>query len=282
MMGSALLHFVVVEMRPIYVFFLGVRGKIKALAVDAVMMREGGGAIGSWDTDDAPEGVKARTSCVETAVEWALWNPGFNGTVSEECVVANLDGHGYMIIGVFHYVALAVSGLFLAISLVLLVANGHWKTQFGDGSYLVFTWRLESMPWYRAGAMSVMVYVLGAIGLGFALTQGEFDALFQMAWTDIALILYSAYALLLPKTPAFNWDSAVVAKAQFRRPLKELLKQSNDAFGEQLTDAVLRAELGNAADLHRLAPGLESDQLSADPQEDRDGATAPEEGDARA
>mmetsp|Transcript_121860 Transcript_121860/g.370526 ORF Transcript_121860/g.370526 Transcript_121860/m.370526 type:complete len:288 (+) Transcript_121860:101-964(+) len=271
-MVTAFIHFILVELRPIFVFYTSARGLVLKLAVDAMMTKEfGGDGPVDWSGMKCikDEAASAKRDCINQALSHAMWRLSYNGTGSDGCNVS--DASGFHIVGLFHLCALGVAVLFVVICLALLVSNG--AQDFCSGQYLVFTWDLEEQCLYRLGAFLVLAYTVVAICMAFAMSAGRIHGmpislnpvqLLHLAWTDMALLFFSAIAFLLPSEPAFDWRSPIVERTKFDRSILNLVKQSNDAFGQDLTNAIVRAKLGNPHDLQKLAPSLDLDNLKAD------------------
>jgi len=275
-MCTAWIHFLLVELRPVFVFYTSARGLILKLAVDAMMANEmaNSGVVDWNDICIRNQTIAAKRDCVKKAVSEAMWRVSYEPyLIDPDCYVSHASG--YSMVGLFHLSAFGVTALFLCISLLLLACNG--ARDFTSGQYLVFTWDLEKKCLYKVGAFAILAYTGVAIYMAFSIAAGHVTGasvgldpmqMLHLAWTDMALLLFSAIALLLPCAPAFNWQSSIVENTEFNRSLFNLIKQSNDSFGQDITNAIVRAHLGNPEDIQELAPDLDINRLRADRGDD--------------
>merc|ERR1719291_930183 len=86
----------------------------------------------------------------------------------------------------------------------------------------------------------------------------------------MGLLLFSAISFFMTSMPAFDWSSPVVQNATFSRSIKDLFMQTNDTFGQNLTNAIVQAYLGKTEDLDGLAPNFDYRQLGADTGDSND------------
>lgn len=250
----------------VYVFYFSASGLISKVAVDAMMWR----VMQSDDTTDwssmtciRNETVSQQMDCVKAGVSKAMWMLTIDKETGIDCYVPYRSG--ISMAGVFHFGSLACVAFFLLMALSLFAASG--SSNFRSGEYLVFTWLLESRYRWQMGVqcliLATVVMILGAFtisagvipGLQMNLSPGQ---LFKLAWTDMLMLIFSSLSMKNVYTPPFDWLDPDVAATTYSRNWIDLIQQTNDSFGQQLANTILRARLGNETDLTHLAPGLDA------------------------
>jgi len=135
-------------------------------------------------------------------------------------------------------------GFCLAVgSLFMLVCSG--VMDFKSGAYLAFTWHLERSCIYRA-------YVWYS-AIAFVATCA-FVLLMNLPGVDFVLpgcvSAWSLYKMQLVHTPGFEWSTPEFKQLTFKRSWKDLFLQQNDAFSNSLAHALVEQQGG----IELLAP----------------------------
>lgn len=193
-----------------------------------------------------------------------MWMLTVDNEAGIECYIPY--NSGISMAGVFNYGALAVVTLFLLCALSLFAESG--SSDFRSGNYLIFTWLLESRYRWRLGVRGLIsatvAMILGAFVLSTGLVPGlqlnlNPGQLLKLAWTDMLMLIFSSFSMMNSCPPVFDWLDNEVADTTYNRNFIDLVQQTNDSFGQQLANAILRARLGNNKDLAQIAPGLNAD-----------------------
>jgi len=246
----------------VYVFYTSARSLVYKLSLDAVMAAQfhTSGAL-DYSKTHCSTNVTAAThmECVRKGVSEAMWSLQARSSKGNECYPT--DESGKNLVGMFHLSALAIVVFFILVILVMFFRSG--SRSFQSGKYLVFTWGIEHHLCYRFAGALLLVWTVGAIVLVFALASGKIThmtlsltpvELLHIAWTDMALLLFSSLAFVMPHNPAFDWRSTAVEETEYHRSLIDLVTQSNDSFAQSLTDAIVKAQLGNSKQIDKMVP----------------------------
>jgi len=258
---TCLVHFLVVEMRALYLFYGSVKSFTTKIAISAEMQRQLGGGSGSEDWTELcvhDHDIDDLLTCVKRGVKEALWTLWISDEYDHGCY--RRDEPGFSYVGALHLSALVACGLFLLMCLGLLLKSNC--TDWRAGNYLYFTWELEHRKSYKLGAGLLLAYT--AVYLAWILlacfdvihTHHLFlspEKLLQLAWADMFGLISGAYAFSTTKDPPFNWEeSALLSCTFYGRPWWNLVKNSNNAFGEELEHAILKARLCQPKELEEL------------------------------
>jgi len=265
---TCLLHFMVVEMRAAYLFYISVKSFTVKIALSSEMERQLGdesaglvdwtqGCIHDHDLDDTVE-------CVKAGVKQAIWTFWIDDDNMNGCYRVGHPGVSY--VGLLHLSALGVIMFMYAACLLSLFLSDSkdWRS----GSYLYFTWRLEHTVPYRIAAYTLVAYTCCALAyvlmVSYEVIPNEHlflepNALLQLVWSDAFGLAASAFAFTSTHDPPFNWQVQALQDAHFCRPLMNIVSVSNDAFGRKLEHAILKARLDEFDELEALM-GKEFDE----------------------
>jgi len=249
----------------VYLFYASATGLITKVAVDAMMWREMQSDETDWSNMACVknETVAQQIDCVKAGVNKAMWMLTIDSEAGIECYIPYKSG--ISMAGVFHFGTMAVVAFFLLIALSLFAESG--SSDFRSGEYLVFTWLLESRRRWQVGVQTLMLATLAMILGAFVISTGVIPGiqlnispgqLLKLAWTDMIMLIFSSLSMKNVSTPPFDWLDPDVAATTYSRNFCDMITQNNDSFGQQLANAILRARLGNKADLAHIAPGLDA------------------------
>jgi len=257
---TALVHFIAVESRSLYLFWGSFQSLARKIAIAAEMRRE----LGDDYVQDWSDGIcihnqtlSDTVDCVRAGVHEAMWTLHIDEGSVRHCYRHGEPGFSY--IGALNISATAVIGLFLLSSLFLLFKSGAKDWQ--DGEYLYFTWSLGHTKVHRTFAYILVGYTVLAVGaiVVMAYMHNGADDLFlapeqliKLTWSDAFSLVFAAGAFLSTHDPAFHWSDPRLRKATFQRPIMDIIKQSNDALGQRIEHAVLKARLGEPEELEKL------------------------------
>eukprot|EP00928_Gymnodinium_smaydae_P009374 TRINITY_DN13500_c0_g1_i1.p1 TRINITY_DN13500_c0_g1~~TRINITY_DN13500_c0_g1_i1.p1 ORF type:complete len:414 (+),score=53.44 TRINITY_DN13500_c0_g1_i1:45-1286(+) len=238
---TAAIHLVVVELRPMYAFYVAARNLTITFAVKAEQLRSGA-------TFADP------TSCLRRAVSQAIWTGRATGG---DAICYSEQG---LFVATLHWSTIFVVVLFVCVAFGLMLRSGC--RHFADSDYLIFTWQLEHASTYRKVAHFLFAYTVLGVLLMFATVGGfltgnavrfSYSELHDSLCPDLALLLYSMYAMAVTHDPEFDWNTPEFAALQWHRSFKDLFTQSNDAFAVQLASALNKADQGQADDLEVIS-----------------------------
>jgi len=249
---TCVLHFIVVEMRSLYLFYMSVKSFTAKIAISAEMDRQMNSKVGTEDWQHIcihdPQ-LQGLLECVTAGVQEALWSFWISEDTIDGCYREDKPGFSY--IGALHLSALAVCCVFMLACLLLLVMSdaSDWRA----GNYLYFTWDLEHRTRYRFFAYVLVTYT--ALFLAYVIlaayeiipTMHLFipaDELLPLAGADMVGILMGSVAFLGTTDPPFNWEEAqLMTCVFFGRPWYNVVQATNDSFGKKLEHAILKARL---------------------------------------
>mmetsp|Transcript_465 Transcript_465/g.928 ORF Transcript_465/g.928 Transcript_465/m.928 type:complete len:300 (+) Transcript_465:75-974(+) len=239
--GSALLHFVLVEQRELYIYYFTLRLMVIKFAVLTEMQRrvDAGNGVMSWDAE-----------CVHHSInyaQWRLWvtttDPGFS------CYRQTDPGFNYF--ALMHYLFLVFASIFFITTMAGLLRRGllDWRS----GEYLVYTWELERTKQYRATAWLLVVFTVGSLiffVLYIAGVTGErgtglsFEVVFSETWLDFLVVLASSFTFVTIPHPAIDSKDPALRGTTFERPWYTIVMISNDEFANEIERALLKARAG--------------------------------------
>ncbi|CAK9027135.1 unnamed protein product [Durusdinium trenchii] len=248
---ATILHLVVSEWCPIWLFFIGHYSlltdttaylylwytdvQVNQTAVDQEIRGAGAKTLGEY------------VFCVQNEVNFASWtlNVDYHG----HCL--DLEG-GYNLLGIANYFCLFICCSLVASSvLVVLTTRG---TDICTGKYLATKWDFEKTRLFRSLSILLLCGVLGcflvtAYVSRSTLKSGTFQQLLQ-AWlfygsVAFVLTLVSAYALLPGWSPRFNYQSNDFQRLRFKRTWRHVFWSSSESFARDLEEAILLAGCGS-------------------------------------
>mmetsp|Transcript_23243 Transcript_23243/g.59346 ORF Transcript_23243/g.59346 Transcript_23243/m.59346 type:complete len:338 (-) Transcript_23243:112-1125(-) len=255
-------HFLMVELRAVYLFYISVKSFTTKIAVSAEMQRQIGGSSGSHDwTDDKScikdEALNARIQCIKSGVQEALWKVYINEGDLSGCYREGVPGFSY--VGALHLSALVVCGFFFFIGFCQLLGSN--ASDWRSGEYLHFTWKLEHTPAYKMVASLLVGYAFSSMVFVMLCSLNivpnkhmilDAQNLMLLGLADMIGLIGAACAMLSVHDPPFKWEDPQLLRQTFVRPWAGLLHQSNDQYGHTLDHAILQARLGNLQELETL------------------------------
>jgi len=194
--------------------------------------------------------VGSFVNCVNNDVFNACWSLDVN--FQGRCLPA--DGTNY--IG-FLNVGCILICLFVAVCpMGAVLLKG--EVDICRGSYMACKWEFERSRFYHCAAYLLLAYTATTFALAFYVTSaslssellgGLAEAFLCYQLAPVVLLISSAVALTRAQDPRFDYRSEQFGAFRFRRSWKEILRESNSAFGARLEKAVLLAMAGQRTEL---------------------------------
>lgn len=266
MPATAVVHFLLVELRLVFVGFLSFRSIVANTLLQVVLEVT---PEARWcDISAKHTTVNDMYSKLTQEINSVMLNP-------KPLVHSEVSPHVYHMVGPIFY-----SGLFLAILLVstaltLLARSG--ATDFRSGKYLAFTWNLANATAFRA--VLNICYAFGVVCTTGLLAVGVINDIipkvylpstFPYVTLNIALrnlpsilvLLLSGYGLQITHPPGFAWRSKAFADHVFDgRPWLDLFTTSNELFGSKVSAALLKCNRGRGNNESFQEPLLKSEAV---------------------
>lgn len=239
--GSALIHFILVEMRALFIYYLGAKQIILHVGFQAylpVAMERSGSIDNMGNTS-----LQHLVSEIGNGVLRASAVPSFyyadaNGVVSYP------DGTNAL--WIVHYIVVAITATFIIGMLGALVFAGTWR--FDRGDYLAFTWEVERSMLYKC--MSRVLLAATLVLFAGAFCYIHWNPRIRKLYSGLdflkgnmlsfAALLCSTYAITVPaEKPQFNYACSEFAEVRFNRKLIDCFVQTNDCFAMKLSNAIL-------------------------------------------
>eukprot|EP00931_Biecheleriopsis_adriatica_P081081 TRINITY_DN54433_c0_g1_i1.p1 TRINITY_DN54433_c0_g1~~TRINITY_DN54433_c0_g1_i1.p1 ORF type:complete len:367 (-),score=54.47 TRINITY_DN54433_c0_g1_i1:395-1417(-) len=244
---SGLIHFLVVELRPAFLFYFSSYSLIKKMFKEVETTR-------SLYYDWCAQGVNLTETmdCIEFGAKhlmFSLYNPNFSETCERGMFTKSVN-----LAGRFNLSAAVITVAFLVTMITHFCLEGAWD--FKSGEYLCFTWKLEGTTVYRVSSSILMLctfvgcfmaILLAANAVPGAELGMDVWALLKTSGADLGLLLYSSYLFTQGADPIidYNVKKSDFSKLRFKRSWLDMFIQSNDKFGTELTLAILQGEWGD-------------------------------------
>jgi len=224
---SALLHFLIAEVRPIYPLYASVYG---------IVAKTGSLTLQEY-TEPVDFGFNEtmldRYFCIEVEVLWTAWTPP--PLWKDRGCFPDRIRSGYRLF-LFNFASLCIAGLFVWVLLIYLCCRGAFAGGFAGGRYLVETWSLGESRIYKAAVAAMAVFFLSGFGAAFFITSRKLDLLRGIG-LEVAVIVASFVFLVQRQAPSFPRGPGLTA-IRFRRPWHTMFWQSNDQFAHALSTAM--------------------------------------------
>eukprot|EP00438_Fugacium_kawagutii_P028133 Skav213013 [mRNA] locus=scaffold2312:160166:160897:+ [translate_table: standard] len=239
MVGLALFHFVLVELRPL------MTAGISTLSISRTMFQQ---AYRSYGTPSKCASECTMQECLEDNSRMLLsamasFTPEYNATGT--CTKVGVSEVHKWYVSMFFFLWIAAWSLILLTCIVMILVEmcqrrySSWKS----GAYLVSTLQLEHRPLYlvivRTYILSWIVLFIAGLMLILYHTDWEFHivwAILQAELIPCIVLLSSSQTLLSPTNmKEFSaWDLDKMRQIRFRRSIWKMLFSSNDALYNEI------------------------------------------------
>jgi len=234
--GSSLIHFLLVEMRGIFVFYLGAKTIILDVGFQAylpVALERSGGMDHTR--------LQSFISEVQNGVMRAMVSPDLH-YVDANGVVKYPDGTN--VLWVFHYVVIVIVAVFIIGMLAAFFGQRAWY--FSRGDYIAFTWELERSILYKCISWMLFASTVMLVVGGFLYCQlciGRYYSGLDFVRGNkfpLLSIFFSTYSLTVPPPqPTFHYRCSEFRELNFKRSVVDCVLQSNDYFAMKLSNTIL-------------------------------------------
>jgi len=257
---SVWVHFFVVEMRGILLFYFTVVCLIKAPTIRLhLALRRG-----HWCAVPACNlSGESQYSCVADGVGKAMWSFDLNFEDPSLCT----KFHGTNLGGVLHFSAIG-----LLVVIVMFVFLQLWRLDaesYSSGSYIAFSVTFlrrntffQTLSWICMGYV-LLLSAIGPFNLLFVLPSEVIEAVDQGRWPLVVSFLkndastylvacLTAFTLARGTGSIFSFDSELCSVTQFKRTWQDLFIQTNGSFMRELERALVKAKYGETEALADL------------------------------
>jgi len=145
---------------------------------------------------------------------------------------------------------------------------GLLRESFGSGGYLLFTWEMETMFFWRVLVWAMLIYTACAWGgvllmpfwefLEGGTPRKHFDQIIEVLGFALITQLVCLKKLVKPPAKVHHWARSrradEFASVTFTRTWKDLFTQNNDTFSSILIDAMWCANIGQEDALRKILP----------------------------
>lgn len=256
---TTIVHFLVVECRCVFAFYLGFKDTLTKTAVYVYSHERSLRQVfdGAQDRKEVSMGTSFAEyqECFVNDVQNAMST--FNGRYNGVCLDIGWNQWGKLALSMEALVlCLIVVQIILLISFLMRCFKQNDHCTFWSGRYMSFTWSIVRSKAYKFAVYAVVFYsaVAVSITLGATFMHGDglnFDFLQDNA---VALVMTVAAALGLMKNhePSFAHNSDAFNRLLFNRSLLQMFQQTNDSFAQSFEQALYRASLDNGESLQDL------------------------------
>eukprot|EP00438_Fugacium_kawagutii_P031752 Skav201268 [mRNA] locus=scaffold1810:58911:60567:+ [translate_table: standard] len=255
MVFAALVHFILVELRPL------IAAGMSSLSICGTMVQASYNHLSQCVCNDGctQQETFEQNAFLLQAARMSL-KPEFYGET--ECMWVAFESEIFYVT-VFYNVLLWSWVLVLLMGIIMFLVEAFKQpfTSVQSGAYLVFTLQLEERCIYKVVVRTYVVSwcVLFLTGLLVILLQSNMDwhivqVIFQNETIPIVLLLCSAEELLSPvNLEEFSaWNLEKLRKISFRRSYYSMLFGSNDELYLEIGVATMQAARGNFSHLRRI------------------------------
>lgn len=226
-LGSAWLHFFLVELTPTY-------GVI--LSLPLVVCRVGALVIAAWEW--VPE------ACAAKAMDelWASGPEFFESSWTSKACPSVYFSAGHQNVVFALRVLCEWASLILVFSSVLaFLSSGCCDRSFCSGRYLAFTYSHPRSRQHRCTMILLFVLIAMLASIPFQELHTSWEMVLDAYLNfDCALLLYSAYNLYAYE-PGFRWKSKQFTSLVFARRFFFSFFRTNQAFAKKITSLTLQA-----------------------------------------
>eukprot|EP00928_Gymnodinium_smaydae_P034557 TRINITY_DN24457_c0_g1_i1.p1 TRINITY_DN24457_c0_g1~~TRINITY_DN24457_c0_g1_i1.p1 ORF type:complete len:294 (-),score=27.36 TRINITY_DN24457_c0_g1_i1:203-1084(-) len=257
---SALLHFVGIELRAMYLFQVAtehfIHDLLAGLYGESLIMSELAHYNGTYATFER---------CVDRGISEAMlsFDSGYRQQADNACVDFS---HHHINFGVyFVWVIRTLACVYYLVCLVIFLRAKLVCASFRSGKYIAFTYEFETHPAFKAVAHFVLFMAIAECSIALYLTnmvsEGAFTSLLQKHFGALFALGTSAFMILTPACqPVFHWQGPFFSEALFRRPCHGYLPivgQNNNDITRDLSLALLLSDRGDNRKLKRLLPDVD-------------------------
>lgn len=225
--SSALLHFILAELRPIYPLYLSAYGIITKGGSQTFQKYTVASDLALNET------MLDRFFCIEEEVMWASWTPKA-AWQPKKCWPQGLSNRDRLYW--FNVICVALNVGFVVVLVVYLACKGAFASGFSSGRYLACTWRLGESPVYRCCITSMILCFSAGFLTALLMTSRKIDMLRGIG-LEVVVIVVSIICLWQRQSPSFTFNSKL-DNICFRRPWHSILWQSNEEFAHALASAM--------------------------------------------
>lgn len=268
---QAVVHFVVTQCRPLLIFYIGLRSHLAYLAnwsfthtAWSAEFEETQRNFRSGDLSRIMH-LGRYLDCILSSSYFVLWT--FASNYEANCVgpvESAWSGYGLPIALNQILAGFNIIGLLMVIVFLLVLQAEFFRSKvrdFGDASYLSFTYRVQkSRPYKLMSTILVLYAFLMLADMGRSLytiyrsEPGVFINFIEYMLPGMLTLVYSAVTLAKgSKDPFFDYESDEFINLQFARSWSSVLVDNND-FAWQLSVALLKAKYNETQDLEDLLP----------------------------
>lgn len=219
---SALLHYCLIELSPVWLTYGAVKNLIVKVVEDT---RARNILISDLYTQAATANVTLeldvldiRNCILESAIQDIWRDATYISHENFQCgpvtTPMHLTGKAPMV----HFTVLGVTVGFISGCLILFTLHGglHEASDFASGHYLALSWAVQRRPAYRALLLVYLVMIIAEVS--FSLTFRSTQNRLKVIWPQLALILICSLATLSLDRPPVKWDSLEFRQRMFKRP----------------------------------------------------------------
>lgn len=249
--SSALLHFILVELRPIYPIYVSAYGIVTK-----------GGSQTLQKYTEAPdlamnETMLDRFFCIEQEVAWASWLPTAVWQ-PRKCWPQGLSSRDRLYW--FNVICIALNLGFVLVLVLHLARRGAFGSGFASGRYLACTWRLGESSVYRCCIISMICCFSAGFLTALMMTSRKIDMLRGIG-LEVAVIVASIICLWQRQLPSFTFNTEL-DQICFRRSWHCIFWQSNEEFAHMLASAMWQYRNQERAPLDAiLCPRFQSSEV---------------------
>jgi len=129
------------------------------------------------------------------------------------------------------------------------------------GGYMACKWEFEHSRYYQNAALLLLLYTFGTLLLAVLLTsttlsskllEALMEAFVSNHLASVVMLVSSAVSLSRVQDPRFDYRSDEFKELRFARTWRDVLWQSNSAFGQRLENAALLARAGRPERLEAM------------------------------
>eukprot|EP00928_Gymnodinium_smaydae_P027702 TRINITY_DN21330_c0_g2_i1.p1 TRINITY_DN21330_c0_g2~~TRINITY_DN21330_c0_g2_i1.p1 ORF type:complete len:281 (-),score=46.12 TRINITY_DN21330_c0_g2_i1:21-863(-) len=254
---SALLHFLGIELRAMYLFQAAtehfVHDLLAGLYGESLLMSELTHYNGTFATFQR---------CVDRGISEAMlsFDSGYRQHEDNACVDFS---HHRINFGVyFVWTIRTLAFAYYVVCLIIFLRAKLICTSFRSGRYLAFTYEFETHAAFKAVARLVLFMAIAecliALYMTYMVTGEAFMSFLQKYFGALFALGTSAFMILTPAVqPAFHWEGKFFSEAIFCRPCHGYLPivgQNNNDITKDLSLALLYSDRGDDTKLKRLLP----------------------------
>jgi len=232
---SALLHFALIELSPIPISYVSLRG----LVVDVITKkRESLISIADFHSEvarleadshfNASYTLQAYNDCLRGQVRADLWkSPHAIRTGHDVCGQLDISmdrRHASGLMGLSNQIVFASASIAFLGNIVLFCINGAFKkaSDWQSGRYLAFTWDLESMKMYQV-LVGLHVFCctfvnVGVVAMWILHHDGRGMEIVRSSLAEVTILFLSLFHLLKEDRPPIEYNTEEFHNSIFQRP----------------------------------------------------------------